>query len=229
MSDDIHTNIGDLKTVFNKQVNLILLSIFLCSIAQGSFLVTTSSFWMEDVFNLDSSSVGFVTLSIFAAEVVGALVMAQISDSYGIFVCSFVAFLIEIIASLIILNLSVVFGPTIGGLWTVVFLNFFLFVGWEIFFIAQILAMIEFGPSNISKNVILISNFAVASVAKMIGAECSALLWWNGDGLQILSAMWLIANVLGCACYAILYQIKDKRQHFDYEKIEDAVEVHAQR
>merc|ERR1712062_718511 len=158
ISDDIRSNLGDLKTIFSKHVNLILISIFFVSIAHGSFLITTSSFWMEDVFNLDTSSVGFVTLSIFAAEVIGALIMAQISDKHGVFVCSFVAFLIQIISSLIILNLSLVFGPTIGGLWTVIFLNFFLFVGWEIFFIAQILAMIEFGPKNISKNVILISN-----------------------------------------------------------------------
>merc|ERR1712130_900668 len=110
ISEDIHTNIGDLKIVFNKQVNLILLSIFFCSIAQGSFLITTSSFWMEDVYNLDTSSVGFVTLSIFLAEVIGSIIMTQISD---------------IIASLIILNLSVIVGPDIGGLPYAIILNFF--------------------------------------------------------------------------------------------------------
>lgn len=129
----------------------------------------------------------------------------------GIFVCSFIAFIIEIIASLIILNLSIIVGPDIGGLPYAIILNFFLFVGWEIFFITQVLAMIEFGPVNVSKNIILLSNFAVASIAKMIGAEFSSLLWNEGQGLQILAAIWLIANSLGLACYSILYQIKDKR------------------
>jgi len=211
LTQEVTANFGDLKTVFNKQINLILCAIFFCSIAQGSFLITTSSFWMEDVYLLDTSSVGFVTLSVFLAEVIGSIIMTQISDTYGIFVCSFIAFIIEIIASLIILNLSIIIGPDIGGLPYAIILNFFLFVGWEIFFITQVLAMIEFGPVNVSKNIILLSNFAVASIAKMIGAELSSLLWNDGQGLQILAAIWLIANSLGLACYSILYQIKDKR------------------
>jgi len=211
LTQEVTANFGDLKTVFNKQINLILCAIFFCSIAQGSFLITTSSFWMEDVFLLDTSSVGFVTLSVFLAEVIGSIIMTQISDTYGIFVCSFIAFIIEIIASLIILNLSIIIGPDIGGLPYAIILNFFLFVGWEIFFITQVLAMIEFGPVNVSKNIILLSNFAVASIAKMIGAELSSLLWNGGEGLQILAAIWLISNSLGLACYSILYQIKDKR------------------
>jgi len=211
VTQEVTANFGDLKTVFNKHINLILCAIFFCSIAQGSFLITTSSFWMEDVYNLDTSSVGFVTLSIFLAEVIGSIIMTQISDTYGIFVCSFLAFIIEIIASLIILNLSVIVGPDIGGLPYAIILNFFLFVGWEIFFITQVLAMIEFGPPGVSKNIILLSNFAVASIAKMIGAEFSSLLWNEGQGLQILAAIWLIANSLGLASYSILYQIRHNR------------------
>eukprot|EP01084_Bolivina_argentea_P054198 99416_1 len=224
-SEDLTSDLADLKSVYNKQINLILCAIFFCSIAQGSFLITTSSFWLEDVYNLDTSMVGLVTLSIFFAEVVGSLTMTQISDSYGIFTCSFIAFMIEIVASLIILNLSVVYGPSIGGLWICIILIFFLFVGWEIFFITQVLAMIEFGPPNVSKNIILLSNFAVASIAKMIGAECSSLLWYDGNGLQMLSVIWLVANILGLACYSILYQIKDKRASSDYLPINDAGDV----
>lgn len=70
---------------------------------------------------------------------------------------------------------------------------------------------IEFGPISVSKNIILLSNFGIASIAKMVGAEFSSWLWFNGHGLNILSAIWLICNILGLGCYAILYQIKDKR------------------
>ena len=208
---ELMADISHLRSIFNKQINLILLSIFFCSIAQGSFLITTSSFWMEDIYQLPTCLFSLTTLSIFFAEIVGAIVMTQISDQYGIFKCSFIAFFIEIIASLIILNCSAVIGADIGGLWLAVILNFFLFVGWEMFFITQVLAMIEFGPINVSKNIILLANFATASIAKMIGAELSSWLWFNGNGLAILSAIWLGSNVCGLACYSILYHIRDKR------------------
>ena len=87
------------------------------------------------------------------------------------------------------------------------------------FFITQILAMIEYGPINVSKNIILLSNFAVASIAKMIGTEFSAWLWKNGNGLEFLSCIWLCTNIIGAACYAILYKIKDQR--IDYIPIKD--------
>ena len=219
-SISIAANITDLKQVFNRKIILILCSIFFCGIASGSFLITTTSFWMEDVYLLTTSEVGWYTLSIFIAEMCGSIIMSQISDQYGIFVCSFIAFSIKIIDCLIIFNLSILIGPNIGGLWLAVILNFFLFVGWEMFFITQILAMIEFGPINVSKNIILLSNFAVASTAKMIGTELSALLWYNGKGLQILSCIWLCTNIAGAACYALLYKIKDQR--LDYLPIPDS-------
>lgn len=62
-----------------------------------------------------------------------------------------------------------------------------------------------------SKNIILLSNFAVASIAKMIGTEVSAWLWLNGSGLEFLSCIWLCTNIAGAACYAILYKIKDQQ------------------
>lgn len=142
LSPEVQANISDLKTVFNKQITLILLSIFFCSIAQGSFLITTTSFWMEDIYNLETSQVGLMTLSIFMAEIVGSITMASISDIFGIFFCTFLAFTIEIVSAVIILNLSSFIGPDIGGLWVAIILIFFLFVGWEIFFITQVLAMV---------------------------------------------------------------------------------------
>ena len=210
-SISIAANISDLKSVFNRKIILILLSIFFCGIASGSFLITTTSFWMEDVYLLSTSELGWYTLSIFMAEMLGSLIMSLISDKYGIFVCSFIAFAIKIIDSLIIFNLSILFGPTIGGLWLAVILNFFLFVGWEMFFITQILAMIEYGPINVSKNIILLSNFAVASIAKMVGTIISSEIWNNGHGLEFLSCIWLVCNICGAASYAILYKIKDQQ------------------
>merc|ERR1712154_232933 len=162
------------------------------------FLITTTSFWMEDVYNLTASELGWYTLSIFIAEMSGSIIMSQISDQYGIFVCSFVAFSIKIIDSLIIFNLAILVGDDCGGLWLAIILNFFLFVGWEMFFITQILAMIEFGPHAVSKNIILLSNFAVASIAKILGA----------------------------ACYGILYKIKDQR--IDYTPIPEKPAVNNQ-
>ena len=138
----IAANVGDLKTAFNRKIVLILLSIFFCGIASGSFLITTTSFWMEDVYGLTPSELGWYTLSIFISEMCGSIIMSRISDKYGIFVCSFIAFSIKIIDSLIIFNLSILIGPDMGGLWLAVILNFFLFVGWEMFFITQILAMV---------------------------------------------------------------------------------------
>ena len=160
-----------------------------------------------------------MTLSIFAAEIVGSIVMASISDAFGIFFCTFLAFTIEIIASLIILNCSAFIGEDIGGLWLAIILIFLLFVGWEIFFITQVLAMIEFGPINVSKNIILSSNFAIASIAKMIELNILWLCFCNG--LTILAAIWLICNILGLGCYTVLYQIKDKRSISDYMPIND--------
>lgn len=72
---------------------------------------------------------------------------------------------------------------------------------------------------NVSKNIILLSNFAVASIAKMIGTVFSAWLWESGRGLEWLSCIWLCANILGAACYGILYQIKD--HNMDYTRIPD--------
>merc|ERR1719384_1412988 len=215
----IAANVGDLRSVFNRKIVLILLSIFFCGIASGSFLITTTSFWMEDVYGLTPSELGWYTLSIFISEMCGSIIMSRISDKYGIFVCSFIAFSIKIIDSLIIFNLSILIGPDMGGLWLAIILNFFLFVGWEMFFITQILAMIEFGPVNVSKNIILLSNFAVASIAKMIGTVFSAWLWENGRGLEWLSCIWLCANILGALCYGIFYQIKDHR--LEYTPIPD--------
>merc|ERR1712152_83340 len=125
---------------------------------------------------MGTSELGWYTLSIFIAEMCGSII---------------------IIDSLIIFNLTILIGPDIGGLWLAVILNFFLFVGWEMFFITQILAMIEFGPHNVSKNIILLSNFAVASIAKMIGTEFSSWLWLNGNGLEWLSCIWLCCNIVG--------------------------------
>eukprot|EP01083_Nonionella_stella_P088148 245477_1 len=210
-TSSVTVNISDLKRVFNRKIVLILISIFFCGIASGSVLITTTSFWMEDVYGLTSSQVGWYTLCIFVAEMTGSLIMSQISDKYGIFVCSFVAFAIKIIDSLIIFNLSLILGDAVGGLWVAVILNFFLFVGWEMFFITQILAMIEFGPPDVSKNIILLSNFAIASIAKAIGTELSAGLWKNGEGLKWLACIWLVCTIGGAISYWILYQIKDVR------------------
>eukprot|EP01084_Bolivina_argentea_P003757 7077_1 len=199
---------SDLKSVFNTKILLVLSSVFFCTLASGSFLVVTSSLWMEDVYNLNASQVGWFTLTEFAAEMTGSIIMGQISDKYGIYICSFIAFAIKIVDMFIILMLSIFIGPNIGHISIAIISTFFLFVGWEIFFISSIISVIQLAPQNVSKNVVIMSQFAVASIGKMSGIEISSFLWYNGNGLKYLILIWLISNIFGLLCYIVLYRMK---------------------
>merc|ERR1712087_988989 len=107
----------NIKSVIWNKVSLLMFSgSVLMGIFTSSFTVIVSSLWFEDVYGLNSFHVGLIALTAFGGELCASLSVSYYIDQCGVWKCSFVAFGNAFAASLIICILSVLMGPSIGGL-----------------------------------------------------------------------------------------------------------------
>lgn len=100
----------ELHGIFTNLIcSCILWSHTFAAIACGSIETAISGPWLEDVYGWSVSETGYIGFVIFAGESCGTLLLACLTDKYGVWRFAFIAHLIFFLSALLIFLLSYIY------------------------------------------------------------------------------------------------------------------------
>ena len=199
-----------MQSVICRQTSLL---IFSCSLIMGCFTssygIIVASVWFEDIYGLNSFQVGLVAFAIFGGELTGCMVVTPLIDKCGVFKCAVLSYGCILAVCVAMFVLSLIFGPNIGGMVIAIICLFVLFFGWEIFFIHHILLCIQNAPSKKDTSLMLMMNYLCITVGGMGGSALSTL-WDDGDGMSLITVLWIVLVSMCSFIYLVLYCITNR-------------------
>ncbi len=186
------------RVLVHHQSRLILATAGLIGFAQINVLVVYGA-WMEDRFGLSVTNLGLVTLVIGAAELVGELGVALISDRFGK--------RRSLIVSVSCTALAYLALPHIAGSLTYALVGTAVMTLFFEFAVVGLLPLIS-GAEADARGTIMALSSAVGSVASAIAAPVGVILYSPGDiGLNGL------VSALACVLLlVVLLQIREQKR-----------------
>lgn len=175
-AQNLRQDIGSLalhlrSVLADHQSRLALVATALIGFAQINVLVVYGA-WMEDRFGLGVASLGMVTLAIGAAELLGELAVAFISDRLGKRRSLFVSVIFTGLAYLVLPRLTGSLDAALAG--TVVMIFFFEFT------VVGLVPLVS-GMNADARGTLMSLNYAVASASRALAAPVGVALYAAGD------------------------------------------------
>ena len=186
---------------------LILWSHTFSALACGSIETAISGPWLQDVYNFSISECGYIGFIIFGGEIVGTLMIAFGSDKFGVWIFAIISYCIFLFCAVLICIMSLAFGNAAGGLYIPFFVNFIYFVGWKIFWSALQVAIAKYSENYIQNRTIFSANHSMTAVGRIPGVLLTTQLWDHGNGITLLSCIWIGAIVISSLFWIALYYV----------------------
>lgn len=179
------------KILKNRQVLSMLGFAFFVSLANDNLFVIYGA-WLEQSYHLSIAAIGFGTILIGAAELLGEGCTALFSDRIGLRLSIFIGTLLSSIAYLVLPLLDTGLAFVLGGL----FMVFFTF---EFSMVTSMSLATEMVPELRAST--MSAFFAIAGVGRVVGAFTGGLLW-TGSGIVSISLVSGGCMLLSLACFA---------------------------
>jgi len=205
--------IRDFVAIFSSPFcSLMYVASFSMGVFMGSFTIIMGSIWLEDIFHVASSTVGIISLAIFVGELISALSLSTFIDQYGVYAVSTIPYGTLLIVSSVCCLLSLTLGPSVGGITVVVIFTFFLYYGWESFFICHQMLCIQNAPNKDLVSLTLLIFFVSLNAGSIVGTQISPIIWNDGKGLPFISLIWIGCHCLSIAVYVALHKMHSAKQ-----------------
>ena len=205
-TDVVSTNEYTVKDILTDWRSVVILFVsFWMTFRSRSMYVVVSSLWMEDVFNLSASGVGWTNIAIIAGEILAPLVGARYLSRMELKKSAFLTLSSQMgVTCGLMLVLSLVFGNDCGSIVIVLIIIVLLTFTHQAFYIVQQSNAIEFAKSQEYSFMLLLGERMCQETGSIVSLLITSRLWYDdlNDSVMIFSIVWSFANVI---MFTIMY------------------------
>ena len=168
--------------------------------------IVTGSYWIENVYNLSASTLGWTTIAIVIGEVTGLILVQLFAWRVKLWVSSLSCLSSQLLmGSLPLLVLTRLYGNDIGGyVGVAIIIIILLAIGHESFYVIQQTNAINYSPLPRYTSMLLMAERTSQEIGAIFALWLTAKLWisYPGDFILLFAIVWTIAT---CLEFSILF------------------------
>eukprot|EP01084_Bolivina_argentea_P037447 69272_1 len=202
----------------DKNSLLIIFSSFAMTFRERTRYIVTSSLWMEDIFNLSATAVGWETLSVIFAQISAITIVLLVTHKYALWKSAITPLSLQLFFGILLFLLSLIYGNSIGPYYdlSMLFALMIIFafaMTHQAFYIVQNTNAIKYAPKGLSF-LLLLSERMSQETSSLIAVLITSTIWQNAfqHAIIVWSIIWIIATLVQSQVL-LLYTDKNQKSN----------------